>query len=168
VLKDIIAPHSCSITGLNEQIALPSVEIWGDLKFPMITRTDWAHQDVSYPRLLADPPNTTLRAWDGVALNAEFGTVNQLGCKVSDYPNNTEITDSNPAATAEGHYSFSWSGESALQASSILATGRDVGATANEFIAVGGLIAALAIGFLPLVWGRVIAAYGGRSRRSRP
>jgi hypothetical protein len=152
LLRNLIAPESCNISEVADQYSRPHVQIWGDLEKPILNHIDWAHDAVTLPSLLGGIPDTPMNRWDGIALNGWYGTGLQEACKNSNVPLDSTITDADPTDPTVEHYAMGWFGRAAVQSSSFVAKKRDSDSTANKYIAVGGILAGLAVGFVPVAY----------------
>ncbi len=152
LLRNLIAPESCNISEVADQYARPHVQIWGDLEEPILHHIDWAHDAVTLPSLLGGIPDTAMNRWDGIALNGWYGTSLQEACKNSNIPLDSTITDADPTDPTVEHYAMGWFGQAACLTSSFVAKKRDSDSTANTYIAVGGVLAGLAVGFVPVAY----------------
>jgi hypothetical protein len=158
VIGSLIAPGSCIIKELPEQFTMPHIEIWGMLETPILSRLDWAHEQATFPGMGSGMSNASFDKWNGIALDRWYGTGLQDACKVSNIPLNDKITDSNPSELTMDHDVLGWYGDQALLSSSLVARQRDADSTANAFVAVGGILAGLAVGLVPVVYEAVRAA----------
>jgi hypothetical protein len=157
LIGSFIAPDSCSISELPKQFAMPHIQIWGTLETPIIDHLDWAHEEAALPGMGSGMSNAALNKWNGVPLDGWYGTGLQDGCKVSNIPLNAKITDANPSEYTMDHYALGWFGQDALLTSTIVARRRDADATANAFVAVGGILAGLAVGLVPVAYDAIRA-----------
>lgn len=151
-LRSLIAPPSCNISEVADQFSRPHVQIWGDLERPVVSHLDWAHDAVTLPSLLGGVPDTPMEKWNGIMLNGWYGTGLQQACKNSTIPFDSTITDADPPDPTVEHYAMGWFGRPAVQRSNFVAKKRESDSTANKFIAVGGILAGLAVGFVPVAY----------------
>lgn len=162
LIRSLIAPDSCTIDGLKGQFSMARVQLHGTLETPMVRSVDWAHDKVTFPGLFGGMSNRALNRWNGVELNHWYGTGLQDACKMSTIPVDATITDSNPSDLTVTHYALSWPDQEAMFTTCVIAKHRGAEATANVFVAVGGILAGLAVGLVPVVYEALRA---GRKRR---
>jgi hypothetical protein len=150
------------------------VEISGKLLISPLVWTDHEHQGLAYPQstiassaddlIYAD----TLNSWHGQSLGRRFAVTDPPVCKQVMVPGGTRPSDSQPLHYTQADGMLRWEDGEAAEETSVVFTNRDAEAVANEQLALGGVLAGLAAGFLPTLGVTVVSsARRWRQRRRR-
>jgi hypothetical protein len=116
------------------------------------TASNWTYQQYSLPDEVSEVlPGTYLDQWGTIPLGGWYKTSsNPTACRVDWLPKNAELTDIYQPATQSGNGELLWTG-SGMDTDALVVRQRDADEIGNAFLAAGAAMAALAIGFIPVL-----------------
>ncbi|MBV9856471.1 MAG: hypothetical protein JOY82_18470 [Streptosporangiaceae bacterium] len=89
--------------------------------------------------------------WNGISLSGWFQSNSVTACMVDDLPQNTELTDTYEPPMKSSDRVLVWN-ETQGNGEAFVMRRRNADEIGNAFLAVGAATAALAIGFIPVVY----------------
>lgn len=148
-----LAPCNVDAEGLfGNSILASSITIEIDGSAGTSASLDWVHTIVTLPGIAGDATfDSTLHYWDGVNLGNWYGIPALESCKVLELF--MPVSDANPTPSQRSDTQLVWTGEAGALDADIVFTASDAQSLGNGFLAVGGAIAALAIGLIPVTYG---------------
>lgn len=139
------------ITGDDSTTSHVMIHITGDSS--IVTHPATGHRLISVPGLVAGLFSpVAIRQIGGIDLDGLYGTSVQDGCKTVHITASEEVTSISHPPQLQSDAVVGWSAGDAVINTSIVERSRDAEKWGNVRLAFGGLLVALAVGFIPVVY----------------
>jgi hypothetical protein len=115
--------------------------------------SNWAYQQYALPSMQGLAPGVRgyNNRWNGITLSGWFQSNSVTACMVDDLPQNAELSDTYEPAMQSGDGELLWNGTQ-VSGDAFVVRRRNADEIGNGLLAGGAAMAALAIGFVPVIY----------------